>query len=228
MRKMRQAERTGLSDQRMVEAAIAIMLQSGISGLRLTEVGLQAGYSRGLATMRFGTQGRLLRRVAERLGNRWIQSVTEAVGNKHGLEAIYAAIDTQERFLAPPADAVRVQYLILFNSLDPGASDRLNAGRVLAAQRRDLARWIREAVAAGEASARTDADVEAASILSAMIGTIFQTLMDPKLSHTVLCRKLKAEIAARLQPAGQEARKRRSARQRVRSRAQAAVGPSAP
>lgn len=198
MRKMRQVERTELSDQRMVEAAIEIMLRGGISGLRLTEVGLRAGYSRGLATMRFGTMGHLLRRVAKLLGDRWLHAVTEAVGTKRGLQAIYAAIDTQQRFLAPPANAVRVQYLILFNSLDPGASDRLNASRVLAAQRRDLARWIREAVQAGEARADVSPNAEAASILSEMIGTIFQSLMDSQVSSSALCRRLKAGIASRL------------------------------
>ena len=198
MRKLRQTERTELSDQRMVEAAVAIMLQHGISGLRLTEVGMQAGYSRGLAAMRFGSMGGLLRRVAELLGSRWIRAVTEAVGNKRGIAAIYAAIDTQERFLAPPASAVRVQYLILFNSLDPGAADRLNASRVLLAQRRDLARWIREAAEDGDASSTMDPDAEAASILSSMIGTIFQSLMDANMPPNTMCAKLKAEIAARL------------------------------
>jgi AcrR family transcriptional regulator len=197
MRKMRQVERTELSDQRMVEAAIAIILRRGISGLRLTEVGLRAGYSRGLATMRFRTMGRLLRRVAERLGNRWISAVTEAVGNRRGLMAISAAIDTQQRILEPPASSIRVQYLILFNSLDPGASDRLNAARPVAAQRRDLARWIREAVEDGEAPANIDPEAEAASILSTMIGMIFQSLLDDKISPKVLCAKLKADIAAR-------------------------------
>jgi AcrR family transcriptional regulator len=67
MRKLRQSERSDLSDKRMVETAVALMLQRGISGLRLTEVGLRAGYSRGLAAMRFGTMGGLLRRVAEHL-----------------------------------------------------------------------------------------------------------------------------------------------------------------
>jgi AcrR family transcriptional regulator len=200
MRKLRQVERTELSDERMIEAAIAIMLQRGISGLRLTEVGLQAGYSRGLAAMRFGTTGKLLRRVAERLGNRWISAVTEAVGSKRGLAAIYAAIDTQQRFLAPPASTIRVQYLILFNSLDPGAVDRMNIARVIVAQRRDVARWIREAVEDSESSSEVDPDLEAASVLSTMLGIILQSLMDPSVSPKKLSAKLKAEIASRLSP----------------------------
>lgn len=198
MRKLRQAERTELSDQRMVDAAIEIMLQRGIGGLKLTDVGLKAGYSRGLATMRFRSMGSLLRRVAETLGSRWIEAVNQAVGERRGLAAINAAIDTQARFLAPPASAVRVQFLILFHSLDPGATEGLHAGKVLAAQRRDLARWIREAIDDGEIPPDVDARAEAASILSGMIGIIFQSLMDTALSPDDMSRKLKIEIATRL------------------------------
>lgn len=197
MRKLRQAERTNLSDQRMVEAAIAIILERGIGALRLTDVGLQAGYSRGLAAMRFGTMGNLLRRVAEKLDERWIKALTEAVGEKRGLAAIFAAIDTQEQVLVPPASNVHVQYLILFNSLDPGASDRLNVARVMVAQRSDLARWIGEAVQAGEIPADTDAEVEAEALLSSLVGMIFQSLLDPSVCPARMCAKLKADIAAR-------------------------------
>ncbi len=198
MRKLRQSERTELSDRRMIETAIRIMLHRGISGMRLTDVGLQAGYSRGLATMRFGTMGGLLRRVAEHLVHRWVRALTEAVGQKQGLAAIYAAIDTEARYIAPPATSVHAQYLLLFHSMDPGAEHRLNSARALAAQRRDLARWLREAMKAGEIVTGVDPEAEAASILSSMIGIIFQSLIDPELSSKKMCAKLKGDIAERL------------------------------
>lgn len=202
IRKLKQAERTELSDQLMIETAIGIMLQRGISGLRLTEVGLQAGYSRGLAAMRFGTLGNLLRRVAEHLGRGWIRMVNEAVGDKQGLKAIYAVIDTQERVLAPPASGIHVQYLILFHSMDPGAVDRLNTARVLAAQQRDLARWIRAGQDNGEIKPDADPAAEAESILGSMIGIIFRSLLDPTLSPRRSSAKLKTEIRARLAVTG--------------------------
>lgn len=197
-RKLRQSERSNLSDTRMVETATAIMLQRGISGLRLTDVGLQAGYSRGLAAMRFGTMGGLLRRVAEHLGQQWLQLLTTTLGDKQGLAAIYGAIDAQELYFAPPVSHVRVQYLILFHSIDPGTAERLNAPRLMAAQRRDVAHWIREAIKSGEARAHIDPEAEAESIVGAMAGIIFQSLIDPGLSVHKLSAKLKSEIAARI------------------------------
>lgn len=198
MRKLRQSERSDLSDKRMVETAIAIMLQRGISGLRLTDVGLQAGYSRGLAAMRFGTMGGLLRRVAEHLGQQWLTLLSKTVGDKSGLAAIYGAIDAQELYFAPPVSHVRVQYLILFHSLDPGTAERLNSPRLMAAQRRDVAHWLREAIKSGEAQEHIDPESEAESIVGAMAGIIFQSLIDQGLSVRKLSAKLKAEIAARI------------------------------
>jgi AcrR family transcriptional regulator len=196
--KLSQSERTALSDKRMIDTAVRIILERGIGGLRLTQVGLKAGYSRGLAAMRFGTMGGLLRRVAEQLGQRWIDSLNKALIGKRGLGAIYAAIDTQESWLTKSSQVILGQYLIFFHSLDPGSAERLNAVRVVVAQRRDLSRWIRDAMAAGQVDVEVDPEAEAASILSSMIGIIFQALMDPNVSARKLCVKLKIDIAARL------------------------------
>lgn len=198
MRKLRQAERTELSDQRMLDTAMQIIVQRGVAGLRLTDVGLQAGYSRGLATMRFGTMAGLLRRVSELLHQRWLEELAKAVGKKMGLAAVYAAIDTQSRWLEGPAQEIRVQYLIFFHSMDPNAEYRLDVARVVAGQRRDLARWIRDAIETGEASDALDPDMEAAYMLSCMIGIIYQTIMNPDMRSAELFARLKADIAARL------------------------------
>ncbi|HEX4242002.1 MAG TPA: hypothetical protein VHZ53_11370 [Steroidobacteraceae bacterium] len=197
-RRLRQSERTELSDQRMIDTAIRILLRQGISGLRMTEVGLQAGYSRGLAAMRFGTVGGLLRRVARHLTERWLEAVNEAVGDKKGLAAIHAVIDAQERLLAPPASAYHVQFLILSHSMDPGTVDRIHANRVLAAQHRDLARWIREGIRAGEVRGDIEPAAEAQSILGSMIGITYRSLMDPAVRPARPSAKLKGEIEARL------------------------------
>ena len=50
--RLTQAERTALSDTRMVETAIDLIVQHGIEGMTLKEVGEAAGYSRGLAGYR--------------------------------------------------------------------------------------------------------------------------------------------------------------------------------
>jgi AcrR family transcriptional regulator len=197
MRKLSHAERTEQSDQRMVESAITIIQERGISGLRLTEVGILAGYSRGLASMRFGTLEVLLRRVARHLSVQWLDELTKSVAHEKGLAAVYSALDANARYLAPPSTA-RVQFLILFHSLDPSAKEHLNVARVLAAQRRDIARWISEAIESGEVKRGIDPEAEATSIVGSLNGIIFQSLIDGTLPWTNMWEKLKAEITERL------------------------------
>ena len=197
MRKLAQAERTEISDESMIEAALSIIQERGISGLRLTEVGLQAGYSRGLASMRFGTSGELLRRIAQHLSRRWLNELAQTVADKKGLAALYAALDTNARYLVLPS-TTRVQFLILFHSMDPSVKEHLNVARVLAAQRRDIARWIREAIEIGEVKADIDPKAEAVSIVGSLNGIIFQSLIDHKMPWKKMWTKLKAEITGRL------------------------------
>ena len=54
-----QAERTEISDNRMLEAAVELIVDRGPAATSLKEVGLKAGYSRGLAGQRFGSKDKL-------------------------------------------------------------------------------------------------------------------------------------------------------------------------
>ena len=66
--RLTQAERTEISDNRMLEAAVELIVDRGPAATSLKEVGLKAGYSRGLAGQRFGSKDKLfsflLRQVA--------------------------------------------------------------------------------------------------------------------------------------------------------------------
>ena len=59
----RQADRTALSDKLLTEAAIELLVKSGIHGTTLQAVGERAGYSRALATHRFGSKAGLFSHV---------------------------------------------------------------------------------------------------------------------------------------------------------------------
>jgi len=51
-----QAERTAISDRAMLDAAIDLILEHGTDKTTLAAIGEKAGYSRGLATYRFGSK----------------------------------------------------------------------------------------------------------------------------------------------------------------------------
>lgn len=202
VRKLRQPERKELSDQRMIETAMQLILRNGVSGLRLTDVGVVAGYSRGLAAMRFGTMGGLLRRVAAKMSQMWTDDLRQQVGGKTGLTAVYAAIDTLEKWLVPLDEHVRIQYLLFFHSIDPGGANRLNVRQVLLAQRADLVLWLRQASDAGHLQAGIDPELEANAILSSIIGIIYQAMVDPDVSPRSMLVKLKRDIETRMAAPG--------------------------
>ena len=51
-----QEERSALSDARMADAAVALICERGAADTTLKDVGVRAGYSRGLAGYRFGVK----------------------------------------------------------------------------------------------------------------------------------------------------------------------------
>jgi AcrR family transcriptional regulator len=55
-RRRTQVERRDEAERRMLEAAVRIVAVQGLDGLRLADVGIEAGYSRGLPAHHFGTK----------------------------------------------------------------------------------------------------------------------------------------------------------------------------
>ena len=96
-----QAERTALSDRRMFEAAIELINEFGTRKMTLKEIGERAGYSRGLASYRFGSKDGLLRELFVRFDKRWKEHLGERLQGKRGIEAIRAGIHAQRDFHRP-------------------------------------------------------------------------------------------------------------------------------
>ena len=66
-----QAERTALSDQKMFEVAIELVNERGTAKTTLKDIGEGAGYSRGLASYRFGSKDGLWMELFARFDEIW-------------------------------------------------------------------------------------------------------------------------------------------------------------
>lgn len=194
----KQAERTALSDRKLTEAAIDLMVQHGIQGTTLQAVGERAGYSRGLATHRFGSKAGLFGKVLQVASADWSERVQAAVGDRIGIDALSAAIDAAERFFTERPDEVRAMYLLWFLSIDPSADYKTNLANVHNAQRRDTANWIRAAQKAGQLDASLDPMRVAEQYAASMAGIAYQWLANPKMPVGAMFRQLKADLVARL------------------------------
>jgi AcrR family transcriptional regulator len=209
-----QADRTEISDQRLSEAAVRLLLQRGVRGTTLAELGRQSGYSRGLATHRFGSKAGLLRHVLHRASMRWLALLQSKVADKVGAEALCAAVDAHLELLRKSPDDVRVMYLLWFTSIDPGSEYRANVARVNEAQRDDLRRWIEAGQERNLVSAQIDSSRVAEQFCASMIGMACQWLVNAKMPLTEMHEQLKADIRQRL-AAGDRASSRAS---RIKSR----------
>jgi len=201
----RQADRTALSDRLLTEAAIELLVKSGIQGTTLQAVGERAGYSRGLATHRFGSKAGLFGKVLEVASRDWPERVQAAVGERVGADALCAATDAAEAFIRERPEEVRAMYLLWFLSIDPSADYKSNIAAVHHAQRRDVARWIRAGKTSGTVDSRVDPMRIAEQYAASMAGIIYQWLANPEMPLTTMFRQLKSDLRARLEQAPKRA-----------------------
>lgn len=203
-----QAERSALSDRRMNEAAVGLLESRGVAGTTLAAIGQAAGYSRGLATQRFGSKAGLLRDVLKRASQEWLRRLEAAVGDQVGLAALEAALDTQVGFIREAPSDVRAMYLLSFQSIDPGAEYRPNVAEVHRRQRDTVARWIRQGQARGAIAADADPEQVAAYFCAAAVGLVFHWLVNPAFGLEQAVAEMKSELACRLRTPSPRARRR--------------------
>lgn len=173
-----QAERTALSDARMLEAATALILEHGTHNTTLREVGERAGYSRGLASNRFGSKEGLFSQLVRDFNRRWAEELRASVGDSTGLEALSAALDAVERFLLTRSNEMKALYILWFESISSHEEVRARLARNHKAYRRDAERWAREGIRQGTIRDTIDPECFAVEFASLIFGLIYQWLVD--------------------------------------------------
>ena len=119
--KTSQAKRRAISEQRMVDAAVELITELGISGTTLRAVGERAGYSRGLVTYQYGSKVGLMRAVTKTLAGFWLERLLSAVGQRSAVDGLCAAIDAHYHFIHEMPSQFRALSILAFASIDPGS-----------------------------------------------------------------------------------------------------------
>ena len=110
---MTQAQRTALSDARMIDAAIKLIVEGGIETTTLKAVGDESGYSRGLVPYRFGSKAGLFKAVIKTVSERWLAELEKTEQGQTGLQAILLAAEAFYRFVfASPTDIQAMQNFV--------------------------------------------------------------------------------------------------------------------
>ena len=89
-----QTERRAESDQRILHAAMKLIARDGAARSSLADIGLEAGYSRGLPSERFGTKVELLKALIDSMDAWFAARAQVALEGKRGLDAVLARAAT--------------------------------------------------------------------------------------------------------------------------------------
>ena len=174
-----QAERTALSDQRMFEVAIELVNERGTAKTTLKDIGEGAGYSRGLASYRFGSKDGLWMELFARFDHIWKAHLSEYLTGKRGLAALQAAIQAQRDIFTRESGYLRAMYILWYESLGRESDIRASLASHHVIYRRDVQQWIEQGQEAGEIRADVDPANFATGYCSTMFGTIYQWVVAP-------------------------------------------------
>lgn len=163
-----QAERTALSDTAMLHAALDLVLEHGTEKTTLAMIGEAAGYSRGLATYRFGSKAGLYDAMCKSISRNWLEYLTRGVGDKVGIEAMCAALDAIRKFVEDLPREGRVLQIMHCGSASPGSEFPDTSIGIHKRQRSDVAEWVR----LGQENGEIRGDVKAGDVASQYVSYI--------------------------------------------------------
>jgi len=176
--RMTQADRTALSDQRMLDAAVELIIERGIHKTTLKDIGERGGYSRGLANYRFGSKEGLLNELFLRFDLRWKNHLHKYTRGLTGIAAVKAAADALRDFLKLEPGRMRAMYLLWYESLGRESDVRSKLAKHHDKYRADAEEWIREGIASGEIDPSINAAQFAVQYCAFTFGLVYQWLVN--------------------------------------------------
>lgn len=174
-----QAQRRSESERSLLTAAIDVIASGGVGAVTFETLGRASGFSRGLATQRFGSKQKLIEAVLAHLQER-----QEAMLREHrldampGLDAILTYVDVCLRDLALRNEA-RAYFMLLSSSVAEASDLRRGFRGAHGAVEAQLTAWVARGKAEG--AIRADIDDRAAALMIGclMFGVSMQLLVDP-------------------------------------------------
>lgn len=175
-----QQERTAESSKRLLEAAGELIVEHGFANVTLAMVGERAGYSRGLASMRFGTKEKLLEALVERITTLWHhRNVVPQTAGRPALDGVLILVDEIRGQIERDPRSVRVLYNLMFEALASNGFLRQHFIDWNRDKRENVAVLLRRGIEDGSVRPDTDVENEAANIVASLRGTAYQWVMDP-------------------------------------------------
>lgn len=173
-----QADRRSESDRRMMRAAARLIARNGVAGTSLAEVGIAAGYSRGLPVDRYGTKVGLVLALLKATETWFGDHLARTLGGRTGLAAIEWRIAAHLASVDRSDSATAALHAIYTASQSVMPELRKPVAAFTHRWRAELVAHMREGQKSGEIRADIDPAAEARFVLAAMRGLMMQYLMD--------------------------------------------------
>ena len=176
-----QSERREESEQRLLKAAAEIIATEGFAAASFERIGRAAGYSRGLASQKFGSKDGLVEAVINFVMERIDAETDRAIGRTTDpVEQVLAYIETV--LTAIERDHVARSYFVMMAA---AIANRLPIQKAFLAQHNNVrvrvSSIIERGIAEHTISPKINADGAAISVGSMMLGIASQLLLDPNL-----------------------------------------------
>ena len=188
-RRRTQQERRATTGSALLDAAVSLVVETGVGSLTLARVGERAGYSRGIVSHHFGSKQALVDTLARTVQAGYVVGLDDAAP---GLDRLLRLVEGYIALLRDDDRAGRAFLLLWAEAastpeLTPILAERDAVFR--AALRDDLALGI----AGGTVDPGVDVDATAFAIVGQLRGIALQRLVDPA---AVDVRTLAREVAA--------------------------------
>jgi AcrR family transcriptional regulator len=173
--------RSQLSTRLVLQAAGDLVAEGGYASMTLATVGERAGYSRSLATARFGSKARMLEALVDLIVTRWnIATVVPRTEGRTGLDGLVILLEAiRDQYRSDPR-SLRVLYALMFEALGPNEELRSRFVEFHRSIRRAIAMMIERGAADGSIVEDVDPDVEAQVIVALLRGVGYQWRLDPQ------------------------------------------------
>jgi AcrR family transcriptional regulator len=211
-----QGERRAEAEAQLLSTARRLIARHGWAGTTLADVGVAAGYSRGLAAHYFGSKSGLLREITRHINDNFFAELQQAPPARPGLDALMSFVSVYLGRSDPEWTNTRALLLLMTEALleDSGNAEQME--RYNNSVLDFLEENIRAGIASGEIDPSISPRVGAEAVLGMLRGMMLQRLVRGREAGALQMRKhllalLQRTFAAKAPAAGSTPARRKRA-----------------
>ncbi|MEZ5482676.1 MAG: TetR/AcrR family transcriptional regulator [Porticoccaceae bacterium] len=178
-KRLTQAERTAISDKKLLEAASELINERGTQKATLAEIGKRAGYSSGLASSRFGSKDGLYQYMITVLIQLRKEYTLESLHGETALEEILATLEMVDKMFSRNPVFVTAIFKLWFDAIWRKTISLPMVEKFLGQSRAAVKKIITKGVDQGEFPDDVDPQAFAITYLSFLYGLIYQWMVSP-------------------------------------------------